>query len=35
MRTGVKEQVDRVNRIGFWVSLVIPILLFVVLYTMR
>lgn len=35
MRTGVKEQVDRVNRIGFAVSVIIPLLLFAVLYTLR
>jgi hypothetical protein len=35
MRTGVKEQVDRVNRIGFVVSIIIPLLLFALLYTLR
>ncbi len=35
MRTGIKEHVDRLNRVGFVVSIAIPLLLFWLLYTGR
>jgi hypothetical protein len=35
MRTGIKEHVDRVNRYGFVVSVIVPLLMFWVLYSAR